>query len=90
MYWTVTGGSTFWKIDIDECGHPASDAQPTLIAANITAGVDDFVVDEEGVAFICRPYNAITKLSISGAGDSEIVAGILNSFREQSGWADCC
>jgi hypothetical protein len=83
MYWTVTGGSSFWKIDIDECGHPASNATPTLIATNITAGVDDFVVDHEGTAFICGPYNAITK--VSAKGQPEIVAGTFNSTTSSLG-----
>jgi sugar lactone lactonase YvrE len=77
MYWTNTGRSSFYSISIDKRGNPSSGATPTLIAANITAGVDDFVLDREGVAYICGPYNAITK--VTPTGQAEIVAGTFNS-----------
>jgi sugar lactone lactonase YvrE len=77
MYWTNTGGSSFYMITIDEDGNPPAGAKPTQIASRITAGVDDFVVDHEGTAYICGPWNAITK--VSPKGEQEIIAGTFNS-----------
>jgi hypothetical protein len=82
MYWTNTGRASFYTTTIDANGMPTSAV--TLIAANITAGVDDFVVDAEDTAFIAGPYNAITKVNAT-TGHAEIVAGTFNSTTSSLG-----
>lgn len=75
IYWTVTGTSELWKVEVDECGHVAPSVQPALIASNVTC--DDLLVDPRGDIFVASPKSVITKVTPDGA--EQVIAGTFGS-----------
>ena len=71
MYWTVTGTSSLFRVPIDEYGYVPEGEAAVLVTSNLTC--DDFIVDEEGVAYVAGTLNVITK--VSPTGEQEIIAG---------------
>ncbi|EME78772.1 uncharacterized protein MYCFIDRAFT_43655 [Pseudocercospora fijiensis CIRAD86] len=71
LYWTNTGQSKLYKVEIDEKGNVSDGCKAQVVAANL--GCDDFVLDFDGNVYVASPLGVVTK--VSPTGQQEVIAG---------------